>query len=321
MENEVLLKALHIKKYFSAPGSFFKKKIMRAVDDVSLEIYKGKTLALVGESGCGKSTLGKTIIGAIKATDGEVYFDGELLNEKTFEKHMTEMQMIFQDPLSSLNPRMTVYDIIAEPLRVCTKMSEDEIDKRVKHLMDVVGLHKRHTYRYPHEFSGGQCQRIGIARAMALNPKLIVCDEPVSALDVSIKAQIINMFSDIQKDTGVSYLFITHDLLTVKYVSHQIAVMYFGHIVELANTEELYEKPMHPYTQALLSAIAVPDVDSKLKRIELEGEVPSPVDIPPGCPFASRCRFATDECLKKNPELKDYGNGHLVACIKVEANI
>ena len=321
MNNEIELEALHIKKYFSSPGKLFKKQTMRAVDDVSLKIYKGKTLALVGESGCGKSTLGKTIIGLIKKTAGEVYFEGELLTEENYDKHIIDMQMIFQDPLSSLNPRMNVYDIIAEPMRVCTNMSEDEIDVRVKQLMKVVGLHKRHTYRYPHEFSGGQCQRIGIARALALNPKLIVCDEPVSALDVSIKAQIINMFVDIQKQTNVSYLFITHDLLTVKYVAHQIAVMYFGHIVELADTDELYKNPKHPYTQALLSAIAVPDVDSKTQRIQLVGEVPNPVEIIPGCPFASRCKYASSECLKKNPELIDIGNNHLVACAKVEGKI
>lgn len=320
MENEILLKALHIKKYFTAPGPFFKKLYMHAIEDVSIEIYKGKTLALIGESGCGKSTLGKTILGLIEPTSGEVYFEGELLTKETRDKYITDMQMIFQDPLSSLNPRMTVYDIIAEPLRVCTKMSEEEIDKRVKELMGIVGLHKRHTYRYPHEFSGGQCQRIGIARALALNPKLIVCDEPVSALDVSIKAQIINMFADIQKQTGVSLLFITHDLLTVKYVAHEIAVMYFGHIVEKASTEEIFNSPKHPYTQALLSAIAIPDVDAQTEIIELEGEVPNPVEVPPGCPFASRCRFASEECLKKNPELVDIGNGHMVACIKVEAN-
>lgn len=315
MENKVLLKASHIKKYFPAPGGLFNKKYMHAVEDVSFEIYEGKTLALIGESGCGKSTLGKTVLGLIKPTSGEVYFNGELLTNETKDKYITDMQMIFQDPLSSLNPRMTVYDIIAEPLRVCTKMSEEEIEVRVKELMKIVGLHSRHTYRYPHEFSGGQCQRIGIARALALNPKLIVCDEPVSALDVSIKAQIINMFSDIQEKTGVSLLFITHDLLTVKYVAHEIAVMYFGHIVEKASTEEIFNNPKHPYTKALLSAIAIPDVDHKGEAIELEGEVPNPVEVPPGCPFYSRCSSRCDKCLKKNPELKDRGNNHFVACV------
>ena len=271
MTDKILLEARHIKKYFPVHEGLFGRKMMRAVDDVSLQIHEGETVALVGESGCGKSTFGKCILHAAEPTDGEVYFDGERIDRETIKKHVTDMQMIFQDPLSSLNPRMTVFDIIAEPMRVCRTCPESEIGDRVRELMDTVGLHKRHTYRYPHEFSGGQCQRIGIARALALRPRLLVCDEPVSALDVSIKAQIINMFADLQASTGVSYLFITHDLLTVRYVSHRIAVMYLGHIVEIAETEELYRNPLHPYTQALLSAIAVPDVDVRTERIVLEG--------------------------------------------------
>ena len=315
MTDKVLLEARHLKQYFPA-GGFIKKKYLKAVDDVSIVLHEGETLALVGESGCGKTTLAKSMIHAIEPTEGETYYEGQLLTKENLDKHLVDMQMIFQDPLSSLNPRMTVFDIIAEPMRVCGTCHGKELEDRVYHLMDMVGLRRDVVFRYPHEFSGGQCQRIGIARALALNPKLIVCDEPVSALDVSIKAQIINMFADIQKNTGVSYLFITHDLLTVRYVSHRIAVMYLGHIVELAETEELFARPLHPYTQALLSSVFLPDVDAKRNCIPLEGEVPSPLCVPTGCPFRERCRYAVDACAEKMPELCDAGNSHMVACIR-----
>ena len=318
MTDRVLLKAEHVKKYYSVPDGFFKKKDKKIVDDVSFELHEGETVGLVGESGCGKSTLGKVLIHIIPATDGKIYYNGEELTDETYDKYYTDMQMIFQDPLSALNPRMTVFDIIAEPLRVCHICEEKDVEDRVYALMDEVGIHRHLASRYPHEFSGGQCQRIGIARALALQPKLLVCDEPVSALDVSIKAQIINMFGDIQEKENIAYLFITHDLLTVRYIAHRIAVMYLGNIVEIAKTDELYDNPVHPYTQALLSAIAVPDVDKKTQRILLEGEVPSAVNVPSGCPFRTRCRYCTEECAQVKPELKDIGNGHQVACLKVE---
>ena len=318
MTDKVLLKAENIKKYYKVSDGFFRKKDKKIVDNVSLEVHEGETVGLVGESGCGKSTLGKVLIHLIPATAGKIYFNGEELTDAAYEKYYTDMQMIFQDPLSSLNPRMTVYDIIAEPMIVCRTHSGDALEKRVYELMDLVGLRRDMANRYPHEFSGGQCQRIGIARALALDPKLIVCDEPVSALDVSIKAQIINMFDDIQKDTGVSYLFITHDLLTVRYISHRIAVMYLGRIIETADTEELFSNPLHPYTRALLSAISVPDVDAEIHRIPIEGEVPSPMNIPSGCPFRTRCRFAAPECAAAVPELRDMGGGHKAACLRME---
>ena len=318
MTDKVILKAEHVKKYYSVPAGLFQKKEKKIVDDISFEVHEGETVGLVGESGCGKSTLGKTLIHIIPATDGKIYYNGEELTDEVYDRCYTDMQMIFQDPLSALNPRMTVFDIIAEPLRICHVCEEDAVEARVYELMDEVGIHRHLAFRYPHEFSGGQCQRIGIARALALSPKILVCDEPVSALDVSIKAQIINMFGDIQKKNNIAYLFITHDLLTVRYIAHRIAVMYLGHIVEIAKTEDLYENPIHPYTQVLLSAIAVPDVDKKTARIPLEGEVPSALNVPSGCPFRTRCRYCTEECSQIIPELKDFGNGHQVACLKAE---
>lgn len=315
MTDKVILKAEHIHKSYPFASGFIKKKQIDVVNDISLEIHEGETVGLVGESGCGKSTLGRSLTGIDPPTQGKVYFCDEELDKKTRLKYITDIQMIFQDPLSSLNPRMTVFDIIAEPLRVCKTCKKEEIPDKVFSLMDKVGMQRNLAYRYPHEFSGGQCQRIGIARALTLEPKLIVCDEPVSALDVSIKAQIINMFGDIQKDMNVAYLFITHDLLTIKYIAHRIAVMYLGHIVELAETNEIYDNPCHPYTKALLSAIAVPDVDNKRKRIPIKGEIPSVVNAPSGCPFRTRCEFATEKCKEKMPELTDIGNNHYVACI------
>ena len=316
MNDKVLLEAKDIKVYFESGA--LRKKVKKVLDGVSLTIHQGETLALVGESGCGKSSLGKAILGIYPVTAGEVFFDGERLTKENYDRTITEMQMIFQDPLSSLNPRMTVFDIIAEPMLVCKTCPKEELHDRVFALMKLVGLRRDLAYRYPHEFSGGQCQRIGIARALALEPRLIVCDEPVSALDVSIKAQIINMFGDIQKERNIAYLFITHDLLTVRYISHRIAVMYLGQIVELAETEDLFQNPLHPYTQALLSSIAVPDVDAEPQRIILEGEVPSHTALPEGCPFHTRCRYAADACKAGRPELKTVSGGHQVACLLTE---
>ena len=318
MTDKKLLEVKHLKKYYYASTGFFKKAPVKVVDDVSLYINEGETLALVGESGCGKSTLGKTILHLVEPTDGEVWFNGELLTEETLPKYLTDMQMIFQDPMSSLNPRMNIFDIIAEPMRVCRTHEGKELEERVYSLMDSVGLRRDIAFRYPHEFSGGQCQRVGIARSLALSPRFFVCDEPVSALDVSVKAQIINMFKDIQDSTGISYLFITHDLLTVRYISHRIAVMYLGHIVETAETEELFSNPLHPYTQALLSAIFVPDVDNQKPRIPVKGEVPSNMNVPSGCPFRTRCPQACSRCAETLPGLKDLGNGHKVSCFLYE---
>lgn len=314
MNDKVILRTEHLSKFFPYSAGLFKKKNLVAVKDVSLDIHEGETIGLVGESGCGKSTLGRMITGIIPQSEGKMYFNGEELDKEAYKKHVTDIQMIFQDPLSSLNPRMTIFEIIAEPLRVCKTCDKDEIKDKVYHLMDEVGIRKDRAYCYPHEFSGGQCQRVGIARAMALDPKLIICDEPVSALDVSIKAQIINMFADLQETHDVSYLFITHDLLTVRCVAHRIAVMYLGHIVELAQTDEIYDNPLHPYTKVLLSAIAVPDVDKKRERIKIKGEIPDPANAPSGCPFRTRCKYATDKCAQSMPELKDTGNNHFVAC-------
>ena len=320
MEKEVLIEAEHIKMYFKQSENIFNKQVLKAVDDVSLVIHKGETLGLVGESGCGKSTLGKCIIRLLKATSGTLKFKGEEVTKENEDKFTTEWQMIFQDPLSALNPRMTIFDIIAEPMIVQKICDATERKRRVYELMDFVGLRREMALRYPHEFSGGQCQRIGIARAMSLNPAFIVCDEPVSALDVSIKAQIINMFSDIQKNTDVSYLFITHDLLTARYISHRTAVMYLGKIVEIAPTDELYDHPAHPYTKALLSAISPPNLDDlkKKKRIALEGEIPSPLNAPSGCPFRTRCKYASTECGEKTPPLKEIANGHYAACYFID---
>lgn len=316
MTNKELLRATNVRKYYKASVGLFKKADKKIVDDISLTIHEGETVGLVGESGCGKSTLGKVLIGVIPATSGEITYCGRPVNSLESGSHITELQMIFQDPLSALNPRMTVFDCIAEPLRVCRLCDKKDVESRVYELMDTVGIHRHLAFRYPHEFSGGQCQRIGIARALALRPKLLVCDEPVSALDVSIKAQIINMFRDIQQDLNIAYLFITHDLLTVRYVAHRIAVMYLGHIVEIAPTEELYKNPRHPYTQALLSAIAVPDVDTKSDRIVLHGEVPNSLHVPSGCPFRTRCPYAEEACASAFPPETDLGGGHTVCCFK-----
>ena len=320
--NEYLLKVDHLKLYFPVHDGF-KKMELKAVDDVSFAIKPGETLGLVGESGCGKTTVGRTLLRLYQPTAGRIEFDGNVLfdSEKKIDVDMhpyrKQMQMVFQDPYSSLNPRMTVEDIIGEPLDVHKLYSsKKERHEMIMDLMETVGLNADHATRYAHEFSGGQRQRIGIARALAVDPKFIVCDEPVSALDVSIQAQVVNMFEDLQKERGLSYLFIAHDLLVVQHISDRIAVMYLGHMMELADADELMDNPIHPYTQSLLSAVPIPDPETARhsKRIVLEGDVPSPLRMPSGCPFRSRCKYATEQCAAARPELTDRGNGHMVAC-------
>ena len=320
--NEYLLKVDHLKQYFLVHDGF-KKMELKAVDDVSFAIKPGETLGLVGESGCGKTTVGRTLLRLYQPTAGRIEFDGNVLfdSEKKIDVNMhpyrKQMQMVFQDPYSSLNPRMTVEDIIGEPLDVHKLYnSKKERHEMIMDLMETVGLNADHATRYAHEFSGGQRQRIGIARALAVDPKFIVCDEPVSALDVSIQAQVVNMFEDLQKERGLSYLFIAHDLLVVQHISDRIAVMYLGHMMELADADELMDNPIHPYTQSLLSAVPIPDPETARhsKRIVLEGDVPSPLRMPSGCPFRSRCKYATEQCAAARPELTDRGNGHMVAC-------
>lgn len=314
--SDKLLEVKHLKQYFPIKSGFG-SVMLKAVDDVSFEIGKGETLGLVGESGCGKTTVGRSILRLYKPTDGEVYFDGELVTAKNIKPLRKKMQMVFQDPYSSLDPRMTVEDIIGEPLDVHHLYSnKKERREKILTLMEYVGLNAEHATRYAHEFSGGQRQRIGIARALAVDPEFIVCDEPVSALDVSIQAQVINMFEELQEKLGVAYLFIAHDLLVVHHISKRIAVMYLGKIVEIADADELNNNPMHPYTQSLLSAVPIPDPDvtRSRQRIILQGDVPSPLKMPTGCPFRTRCRFATEQCAAECPSMTDRGNGHFVAC-------
>ncbi len=315
--SDILLDVKNLKQYFPINSGFGKKIPLKAVDDVSFTINKGETLGLVGESGCGKTTVGRSILRLYNPTAGEVRFNGELVTDKNIRELRKEMQMVFQDPYSSLDPRMTVEDIIGEPLDVHHLYSnKKERREKILELMNYVGLNSEHATRYAHEFSGGQRQRIGIARALAVDPKFIVCDEPVSALDVSIQAQVINMFEDLQDKLGVAYLFIAHDLLVVHHISKRIAVMYLGKIVEIADSDELNEHPIHPYTQSLLSAVPIPDpeIARSRKRIQLEGDVPSPLNMPTGCAFRTRCRFATEQCAHECPVLTDRGNGHMVAC-------
>ena len=312
-----ILEVEHLKQYFPIRTGFFETKPLKAVDDVSFSIKPGETLGLVGESGCGKTTVGRSIIRIYKPTDGKVTFDGEEITDKNILKMRRKMQMVFQDPYSSLNPRMTVEDIIGEPLDV-HKMYKTKAERREKvlSLMETVGLKPDHASRYAHEFSGGQRQRIGIARALAVDPKFIICDEPVSALDVSIQAQVINMFEDLQKELGVAYLFIAHDLLVVQHISNRIAVMYLGHMVELADANELMDNPVHPYTESLLSAVPIPDPKTARakQRIVLEGDVPSPLNMPAGCPFRTRCKYATEQCAAEVPEFKEVETGRFCAC-------
>ena len=312
-----LIEVKNLKQYFPVKVGIAKTIPLKAVDDISFTIGKGETLGLVGESGCGKTTAGRSILRLYKPTGGEVYFNGELITDKNITHMRRKMQMVFQDPYSSLNPRMTVEDIIGEPLDVhnlCANRKERR--ERILELMETVGLNAEHATRYAHEFSGGQRQRIGIARALAVKPDFIVCDEPVSALDVSIQAQIINMFEELQDKLGVAYLFIAHDLLVVHHISKRIAVMYLGKIVEIADSDELNDHPIHPYTESLLSAVPIPDPDvtRARQRIILEGDVPSPLKRPSGCPFRTRCRYATERCAEECPTLSDRGGNHLVAC-------
>ena len=314
--SEYLVEVEHLKQYFQV-RSGFKNMTLKAVDDVSFCIKPGETLGLVGESGCGKTTVGRSLLHLYDPTGGTVRFEGEEVTKKNIQRMRAKMQMVFQDPYSSLDPRMTAEDIIGEPLdvhRLCA--SRKERRDKVISLMELVGLNSEHATRYAHEFSGGQRQRIGIARALSVDPKFIVCDEPVSALDVSIQAQVINMFEDLQNQLGVAYLFIAHDLLVVQHISNRIAVMYLGHVVELADANELMSDPKHPYTQSLLSAVPIPDPRTarKKNRIVLEGDVPSPLNMPSGCPFRTRCRYATEQCAMERPELTDRGGGHMVAC-------
>ena len=312
-----LIEVKNLKKYFTKKSGLLKKEIkeVKAVDDVSFYIKKGETLGLVGESGCGKSTLGRTLIRLYDVTDGEILFDGEDISkksEKELKSFRKRTQTIFQDPYASLNPNMTVKDIIREPLDIHTNFSKDEKDKIVYEMLEKVGLNKEHATRYPHEFSGGQRQRIGIARALSVKPDFIFCDEPISALDVSIQAQIINLLEDLQKELGITYLFIAHDLSMVKHISHRVCVMYLGKVVEIGSSEDIYENPKHPYTKALLSSI--PKIDDDTEEEILEGDVPSPLNPPSGCRFRTRCKYAKEICSKENPPRVDFGNEHFAYC-------
>lgn len=316
---EKLLEVKNLKKYFPVQTGLFGKSAssVKAVDDVSFDIIKSETLGLVGESGCGKTTTGMMIANLLEPTSGNILFEGQdiiKLKKGQRRKFHKNIQFIFQDPYASLNPRMTIGDIIAEPMKVNKISSGRELEKKVTYLLDCVGLASYHRNRYPHEFSGGQRQRVGIARALAVNPKLIVCDEPVSALDVSIQAQVLNLLDELQKEFNLTYLFIAHGLNVVKHVSDRVGVMYLGKLVELADADELYENPKHPYTKALLSAIPVPDPAKKKERILLIGDVPSPINPPSGCCFHTRCQYCMDICRQEVPKLKTAGENHNVAC-------
>ena len=311
---EILVEVKNLKKYFNVTEG-----ILKAVDDVSFNIFKGETLGLVGESGCGKTTCGRTVLGMYSKTEGEVLFSGEdvhSMNKKERKEFRKKAQIIFQDPYASLDPRMTVAEIIGEGIDIHNIYNKGDKNERISELLGLVGLNKEHANRFPHEFSGGQRQRIGIARALAVNPKFIVCDEPISALDVSIQAQIVNLLIDLQQEMGLTYLFIAHDLSMVRHISDRVAVMYLGCMVELAESDELYDRPQHPYTQALLSSIPIPSprIEKLKKRIMLEGEVPSPINPKPGCRFKERCKYAKPICFEEQPLLKEVTHDHYVAC-------
>lgn len=322
MANEPLVRVQDLKMYFDVDKKIFSrhKRTLKAVDGVSFGIERGRTFGLVGESGCGKTTVGRTIVRLYTPTDGAIYYDGNdiaKLDNKQIAPYRRKMQMIFQDPYASLDPRMTVGDIIAEPIRAHKLYSNDsECKERVRELIATVGLKPDHISRYPHEFSGGQRQRIGIARALASNPEFIVCDEPISALDVSIQAQVVNELEELQASLGLTYLFVSHDLSMVRHISHDVGVMYLGHMVEMAPVEELFAHMQHPYTRALLSAVPIadPDLAAKSQRIVIQGDVPTPIDPPSGCPFRTRCPYAQDICAEQRPEMRDIGGGHYCAC-------
>ncbi|WP_434689869.1 ABC transporter ATP-binding protein [Hungatella sp. SB206] len=318
-ENQVLLETKDLRKYFSGKKGLFNLNppVVKAVDDINLKIHKGETLGLVGESGCGKSTLGRTILKLIPMTSGQVIYNGEDIaayDKKQMWEMRKRMQIIFQDPYSSLNPRMTVYDLVSAPLEVYGIGSAAERKEMVISILNDVGLDKQYLNRFPHEFSGGQRQRIGIARALILNPEFVVCDEAVSALDVSVRAQVLNLMKKMQQKRNLTYLFISHDLSVVRHVSDRVAVMYLGSVVEIADKQDLYGAPLHPYTRALLSAIPIPDANRKRNRIILEGDVPSAYNPPSGCKFHTRCPYATNRCREEVPALRDMGGGHSVAC-------
>ena len=324
MKNEAaqpIVEVRNLKEYFNINMGMFRTKPLKAVDNVSFAIQPGETLGLVGESGCGKTTVGRTILHLYKPTSGEVLYKGRKIQTKAdIQAFRNKASMVFQDPYSSLNPRMTVADIIGEPLDVHKLYSSrQERQERILELMGYVGLNSEHAARYAHEFSGGQRQRIGIARALAVNPDFIVCDEPVSALDVSIQAQVINMFAELQEKFGLTYLFIAHDLLVVRHISDRIAVMYLGKMVELADANEIYDHPLHPYSKSLLSAVPVPDpkIARANQRIVLSGDIPSPLNAPSGCPFRTRCPYACDKCAESMPDFQEVSAGHFVACHRV----
>ena len=319
MSDNVLLSVKHLTKNYVSKKSFFGKPLsyVHAVDDVSLDIFRGETLGVVGESGCGKSTLGRSILRLIEPTSGELIYSGKDLrglNKEEMREMRKKLQLIFQDPYASLNPRMTVLDLIKAPLDVFNIGTHDERIERVLEMMKLVGLTEEQMNRYPHEFSGGQRQRIVIARAIILSPEFVVCDEPVSALDVSVRAQVLNLLKELQAKRNLTYMFISHDLSVVKYISDRIAVMYLGRVVELATKDALYDTPLHPYTKALLEAIPLPEVGRKRSGMQLEGDVPSPINPKPGCPFANRCKYATEKCHTESPKLREARPGHFVSC-------
>ena len=327
-QKDILLQVKNLKKYFPIRNGLFSKVTgqVKAVDDVSFEIYRGETLGLVGESGCGKTTVGRTLLRLLEPTAGSIYYEGEDISKYTrsqLRPLRPKMQIIFQDPYSSLNPRMTVGSMLSEAIQVHNIVPNHEIEKEVNRLLDVVGLPKSHSTRYPHEFSGGQRQRIGIARALSVKPELIVCDEAVSALDVSIQAQIINLLKDLQKEYNLTYLFIAHDLSVVEYISDRVAVMYLGKIVEIADAKKIYSSTLHPYTKALMSAVPVPDPDKKSERIVLSGDVPSPANPPTGCTFHPRCPLANEgkslrsQCMSEIPILDEKKSQHFASCHQI----